>query len=86
MTVRLRARAVQKDEDLADLIPPETASVVALFDNPVGFFTWDLMEAFPDYEVVLTVRDVRRVLVGVGAGTGALHVCVGGCVGTLHCM
>jgi hypothetical protein len=50
--------ALTRDQGLANLVGKEH-DVVALFDNPTGFFVWDLMEAFPDYEVVLTVRDVR---------------------------
>ena len=37
-------------------------STVALLDFPVGEFVWDLMHAFPDSRVAVTVMPVRFVL------------------------
>jgi hypothetical protein len=39
----------------------------ALLDNPVGVFVWDLMDAFPNYVVPFTVRDVSG-----GGGRGEM--------------
>lgn len=42
-----------------DTVYPEDGIARAVMDIPVGEFLWDLMDAFPDNRVVLTVRPVR---------------------------
>jgi hypothetical protein len=41
-----------------DTVYPEDGIARAVMDIPVGEFLWDLMDAFPDNRVVLTVRPV----------------------------
>ena len=40
---------------------PEDSPPRALVDIPTGFFTWDLLDAFPNSTVSLAVRTVRAV-------------------------
>ncbi len=34
---------------------------VALLDVPLGFYLWDLMDAYPDHAVPFTVREVLHL-------------------------
>jgi hypothetical protein len=43
-----------------DRLFPDDSIARAVLDIPVGEFVWDLMAAFPDNSVVLSVRPVRR--------------------------
>jgi ferredoxin-NADP reductase len=56
--------SVVEDRDLSGILDADVyaGDTVAMFDNPTGFFAWDLMDAFPNYEVVLTVRNVSLIL------------------------
>jgi hypothetical protein len=55
-------------------LPPSVwANVTAVMGHPVPMFTWDILEAFPNARVVLTVRDVDAwfdTISSVGDRTG----------------
>ncbi len=58
-------------------LPPSVwANVTAVMGHPVPMFTWDILEAFPNARVVLTVRDVDAwfdTISSVGDRTGFVH-------------
>ena len=45
--------------DCLDFLEAPAEWGVALWDIPTGVYTWELMNAFPNSTVILTVRNVR---------------------------
>ena len=48
------------DDAFSTILTRFSEDKVALLDNPVGLFTWELMDAFPNHFVILTLRHVRQ--------------------------
>ncbi len=48
---------LSRANDFAALLPPDSPPL-ALLDIPTGFFTWDLLDAYPNSTVSLAVRTV----------------------------
>ncbi len=49
-----------EDDAFAGILDKFEEDKIALLDNPVGLFAWELMDAFPRHFVVLTARHVSR--------------------------
>lgn len=45
-----------------DMIYPQDGEARAVLDIPVGEFVWDLMDAYPENHVILTVRPVSSFI------------------------